>query len=538
MSGPKSSAATGRRRVADAPVILVPLDASAPAPLYRQLYDGLREAILAGRFPPRARVPSTRVLAADLGVARNTVVLAYDQLRTEGYLEGTRGGGSRVRATIPDRLLHVGPTRRRSPGEAPATRPPKTSAPTHESPSHSPARVSARGAMLVDAGRSFAQRGRTAPRTFRLGVPALDAFPARLWARLTARGWRDGAVALGDGDPLGEPALRDAIASYVTTSRGARCTTDQVFIVNGTQHALDLVARVLLDPGDAVWVEDPGYLGARAALAAAGARIVPVRVDEHGLDVAEGEHASPGARLAYVTPSHQFPLGAVMSAPRRLALLAWARRARAWIVEDDYDSEFRYVGRPLPCLQGMDAAGAVDGEGARVLYVGTFNKTLVPGIRLGYLVVPEPLVDAFHGARAATDRHTGTFVQNVLADFIGEGHYARHLRRVRALYAERQRALLDAVNETMPDLLTMSPDAAGLHLVGWLPPGMDDDRATELALREGVETFPLSRFAFGPTPVMERGALLLGYAAFDPREVRDGIRRLRRGFQGVRVVEK
>jgi GntR family transcriptional regulator/MocR family aminotransferase len=526
MPGPKFRGASSRR-APDAPVILVPLDASAPSPLYCQLYDGLREAILAGRLTPGARVPSTRVLAADLGVARNTVVLAYDQLRTEGYLEGTRGGGSRVRAAIPDRLLDVGTTRRRRGALAPAP------TPNRSSPPHDAERISARGAMLVRAGRDFAQRGGTTPRAFRLGMPALDAFPSRLWARLTARGWRDGDVFLGDGDPLGEPALRDAIANYVTTSRGAHCTADQVFVVNGTQHALDLVARVLLDPGDAAWVEEPGYIGAHAALAAAGARIVPVRVDEHGLDVAAGERASPGARLAYVTPSHQFPLGAVMSAPRRLALLAWARRAGAWIVEDDYDSEFRYVGRPLPCLQGIDSGRASHGESARVLYVGTFNKTLVPGIRLGYLVAPEPLVDSFRVARAATDRHASTFVQNVLADFIAEGHYARHLRRVRALYAERQRDLLDAVEESMPELLTMIPDAAGLHLVGWLPEGMNDVPAAEAAMREGVEVVPLSRYVIGARRPMERGALLLGYAAFDRVEIRDGVRQLRRALAGV-----
>jgi GntR family transcriptional regulator/MocR family aminotransferase len=523
-----------RRRAADAPVVLLPLDPAATRPLHRQLYDGLRESILAGRFLPGARLPSTRALAADLGVARNTVVIAYDQLRAEGYLEGARGGGTRVRAAIPDELLDVRPAAR---GNRRTSRSPHgtRSVGAETADSHPvEARLSARGAMLVAAGRGFAQRGGTSPRPFRLGVPALDAFPSALWARLTARRWRHRDVYLGDADPMGEPALRAAIAGYVTTSRGARCTPDQVFIVNGTQQALDLVARVLLDPGDAAWVEDPGYPGARAALAAAGARVVPVPVDDQGLDVTAGERAAPDARLAYVTPSHQFPLGAVMSAPRRLALLAWARRANAWLVEDDYDSEFRYSGRPLPCLQGLDAERRPTGEPSRVLYVGTFNKTLVPGLRLGYLVAPESLADSLRSARAATDRHAPTFVQGVLADFIGEGHYARHLRRVRALYAERQRILVDAVGETLPELLTLAPDAAGLHLIGWLAPGVGDAAAAEAASRERVEVFPLSRFTFAASVPPSRGALLLSYAGFEGHAIRDGVRRLHRALESLR----
>jgi GntR family transcriptional regulator/MocR family aminotransferase len=294
-------------------------------------------------------------------------------------------------------------------------------------------------------------------------------------------------------------------------------------------------------------VEDPGYAGAHAVLAAAGARLVPVPVDGEGLDVAAGERAAPDARLAYVTPSHQFPLGAVMSAPRRLALLAWARRSGAWVVEDDYDSEFRYTGRPLPCLQGLDAEQRPAGEPARVLYIGTFNKTLVPGLRLGYLVVPDALVDAMRAARAATDRHAPTLVQGVLADFIGEGHFARHLRRVRALYAERQAALVDAAAATLPDLLALAPDAAGLHLVGWLPPGVGDEAAARAARAEGVELFPLSRYAltargahgtYGAYGAPEDGAptrdaVLLSYAGFDPRALRAAVRRLRRALEGM-----
>ncbi|MBV9109654.1 MAG: PLP-dependent aminotransferase family protein, partial [Gemmatimonadetes bacterium] len=278
------------------------------------------------------------------------------------------------------------------------------------------------------------------------------------------------------------------------------------------------------------WIEDPGYNGAQSAIAAAGARLVPVPVDGDGLDVAEGERRAPDARLAFVTPSHQFPLGTVMSAPRRLALLGWARRAGAWIFEDDYDSEFRYTGRPLPSLQGLEAEWLQPGEPAHVVYAGTFNKTLVPGLRLGYLVVPRELVDPLRAARAATERHASSFEQGVLADFLREGHYARHLRRLRALYSERQGALLHAAREEMDGLLALEPDPAGLHLVGRLPLGVSDADAAAAAQAGGVAVYPLSRFTLDPASA-SAGALLLGYSALGEEQIRDGVRRLARALR-------
>ncbi|NIU73839.1 MAG: aminotransferase class I/II-fold pyridoxal phosphate-dependent enzyme, partial [Gammaproteobacteria bacterium] len=312
---------------------------------------------------------------------------------------------------------------------------------------------------------------------------------------------------------------------YVGNARGVRCVADQVIVVGGTQQGLDLVARVLLEPGDAAWVEDPGYPDSVAALRAAGARPVPVPVDDEGLDVSAGERLSPGARLAHVTPSHQFPLGSVMSIPRRMALLAWARRARAWVFEDDYDSEFRYTGRPLPSLQGLDVERRPAATPACVVYAGTFNKTLVPTLRLGYLIVPGELVDPLRSARAVIDRHAPSFEQVVLADFIGEGHYVRHLRRMRALYAERQAELLAAADALLSGRLTLEPDAAGLHLVGWLPADSNDVAASARAREAGVETYPLTRFRLTPCARESRGALLLGYAPFDREAIRDGARR-------------
>ncbi|HMI57077.1 MAG TPA: PLP-dependent aminotransferase family protein, partial [Gemmatimonadaceae bacterium] len=318
MTGPNSH--SPHTRVADAAPLLLPLDPSSRTPLHRQIYDGVRAGILAGRFAASMRLPSTRVLAAELGVARNTVVLAFDQLVAEGYLSTRRGGGTRVRAAMPDSLMGVRAAR-------PAARAIRESAPPK---SQTPSRVPARWARIMARDPEFGARRDGVAAPFTLGMPAVDAFPATLWSRITARRWRNGAVYLGHAATAGDVALRNAIAAYVTSARGARCTPEQIFIVSGAQQALDLAARVLVEPGDDVWMEDPGYAGARAALAGAGARVIGVPVDEEGMDVAAGERAAPNARLAYVTPSHQFPLGTIMSASRRLALLTWARRMGGW----------------------------------------------------------------------------------------------------------------------------------------------------------------------------------------------------------------
>jgi GntR family transcriptional regulator/MocR family aminotransferase len=318
------------------------------------------------------------------------------------------------------------------------------------------------------------------------------------------------------GDPAGYRPLREAIAGYLRNARAVACTADQVMVVSGTQHALDLAARVLLDPGETAWVEDPGYIGTRSALMGAGVRVKPVPVDSEGFNVARAERHHPGARLCYVTPSHQYPLGVTMSLPRRLALLDWARRCNAWIVEDDYDSEFRYAGRPLAALQGLD-------RDQRVLYVGTFSKVLFPALRLGYLVAPPDLIGAFVAARALADHHPPSLTQAILADFIADGHLARHVRRMRTLYAERQLALLRAVRRELGGCLSVAAAEAGLHVVGWLADGVDDRAASRRAAACGVEAPPLSAYRLEQG---QRGGLLLGYAATSPRQIRDGVRGL------------
>ncbi|MBA3260841.1 MAG: PLP-dependent aminotransferase family protein [Gemmatimonadales bacterium] len=470
--------------------LFLPLEHTTAAPLYRQLYTGVREAILAGRLAPGSGLPSSRALAEELGVSRNTVILAFDQLVAEGYVEGAPRSGTRVAAVLARPTVV-----QRSPRPGPGP--------------------SARGRAIAATPMAALSRGATPAIPFRPGVPALDRFPIALWSRLTARRWRR-HPALEYGDPGGYAPLREAIADYVRVARGARCLSGQVIVTGGSQQGVDLAARVLLDPGDAVWMEDPGYTGARTALLAAGARLVPVPVDSDGLAVDRAERLAPDARMAYVSPSHQFPLGVTMSAGRRLALLRWAARADAWVLEDDYDSEFRYDARPLASLQGMDEEG-------RVIYVGTFSKTLFPALRLGYLIVPPRLVDAFRAARAVSDRHSPTMDQAVLADFLAGGHFARHVRRMRRLYSERQEVLVDAAHRRLGARLHVVPSAAGMHLVGWLEHGRDDAEVSARAAEFGVEAAPLSRYALVPP---ERGGLLLGWAGYPPEAIREGVERL------------
>jgi GntR family transcriptional regulator / MocR family aminotransferase len=485
------------KRAATVPATGIALDAASPVPLHRQLYERLRAAILAGQLAPGTRLPSTRSLAAELGVSRTTALAAYEQLGDEGYLDGRVGAGTTVAA-----LSEPAPVP--PPGPAPSSRP----------------ALSARGAALAGTPwrlRPAGARPGGRPQAFQLGVPALDAFPRQVWARtLTRRARHSLGGLLGYQDPAGYRPLREAIAAYLGMARGVRCTPERVLVVGGAQAGLNLAARLLLDPGDPVWVEDPGYYGARGALVGAGARQVPVPLDADGLDVDGGQRREPGARLAYVTPSHQFPLGVTMSLPRRLALLAWAERAGAFVLEDDYDSEYRYVGRPLPALQGLDRAG-------RVIYVGSFSKVLFPALRIGYLVVPDDLVDAFTAAQRFGEIHVPALEQAALADFIADGHLGRHVRRMRALYAARGRALVRAVHREAGEALEVRSAHAGLHLVGWLPPGADDRAAAARAAAHGVEAQPLSAHALQP-PV--RGGLLLGYAAVPEPEIERAAARL------------
>ena len=470
--------------------------------LRNELYRHLRARILSGQLTPGSRLPSSRALATQMGVSRNTVLAAYEQLWAEGYLEGRLGSGTYVTRSLPDELLSAAVQPPIVPGDV------------------APGRfLSERGERIASSPRTPLPvlTGHPEVRAFTVGLPDVDTFPKEAWGRLVTRRQRESTwEMMRYNHPAGYEPLRRAIAMHLATSRGVRCTADQIIIVSGSQQALDFCARMLVDPGDPVWVEDPGYLGARSALAAAGARFVPVPVDEEGLDVATGIAREPNARLAVVTPSHQFPLGYTMSLKRRLALIEWASRTGSWVLEDDYDADFRYVGRPLNALQGIDGPG-------RVIYIGTFSKALFPALRLGYLVAPPPLVEAFICAHLCSDMHAPVLQQAVLADFIQEGHFERHLRRMRLLYAERQAVLVEAAERHLRGLIDIQACDSGLHVIGWLAPHLDEQSAARNAAAHDVDVWPLSLHTIHPYP---KPGLILGYAPVTAGQIRAGTRRL------------
>jgi GntR family transcriptional regulator / MocR family aminotransferase len=471
-------------------------------PLYRQIYDVIRRSILAGEFAPGRKLPSSRAMAAELDVSRITVVNAYEQLFAEGYLEGKTGAGTYVASELPDDLLQADPREEPDSGKRVS----------------SPLRLSQFGKKIAEKSLSAVRGQMIATFTpFQNGLTAVEEFPFETWARLAAR-WQRNPTRnlLGYGDPQGYKPLREAIAAHLATARGVRCSADQVVITAGAQQALDLTARIFIAPGDAVLTEEPCYPEARGAFEAAEANIIPVPVDREGIDIGNAP-AGSRAKLVYVTPSHQYPLGVTMSLARRLALIEWARESDAWIIEDDYNSEFRYAGRPLASLQGLDPAG-------RVIYVGTFSKTIFPSLRLGCLVVPEELVDVFARARALNDVHSSLIDQAVLAEFIAEGHFARHIRRMRTLYESRQRVLVEECRGHLDGLLEIEPADAGMHLVGWLPEGVNDVELSARAAERGLKLSPASEY-FANKPA--RGGFILGYTAFDERQIREGVKTLK-----------
>jgi GntR family transcriptional regulator / MocR family aminotransferase len=480
----------------------VAIDSRSKTPLYRQMYDWFRRAIIDGQMRPGQRVPSTRSLSAELKISRIPVLNAYEQLLAEGYFETFVGAGTCVARSIPDDALSPQTVKSRKDLQPRAG-------------STGPRRVSRRGLELTNAP---AQPWFDVSGAFRVSLPALDQFPIGVWSKLVARHSRNpprGIMAYGDA--MGYPPFRQAIAEYLGAVRGVRCESRQILVTTGSQQALQLAAHVLLDPDDRVWMEEPGYLGARQAFVTARAQLIPVRVDHDGMEVAETIRRGRTARAVYVTPSHQYPMGTTMSATRRMLLLNWAARSGAWIIEDDYDSEYRFGSRPIASLQGLDTD-------ARVIYVGTFSKVMFPALRLGYMVVPQDLVPAFSAARDAADIFSSTLYQAVMTDFIREGHFARHIRRMRMLYMDRRRALIKAIQSHMGDLLEVIGDAAGMHLLALLPPGRNDLQVSRHAAQEHISVMPLSSCCLQPPA---RGGLILGYGGVNAHQIYDGIRRLR-----------
>ena len=482
---------------------MLPLDRAQPEPLFRQLYAAMKAAILDGALAPGTRLPPTRAFCALLAVSRQTVLNAYALLAAEGYLDGAVGRG-----TFVSRAMPVANAAGAVAG-AGLLRP-----------------LSKRGQGVVSAMEQVAFH-RSSLRAFRVGMPRIDHFPFDVWNRLEARRWRRPDHQFGYGDPAGFLPLRELLCVYLQASRGVRCTPQQIVITSGSQQALFLLSTILLSPGDAAWMESPGYRGASGALRANGAQVFPVPVDGEGLDVAYGVAHCPQAKLAYVTPSHQLPLGVSMSLARRMALLDWAARNKAWVVEDDYDSEYRYAGAPLASLQSLDRAGCV-------IYVGTLSKVLFPGLRLGYMVAPPALAEALVQAKAVADRHTAIVPQMALADFIAEGHFGRHIRRTRDSNAGRRDVLLRALAHELDDQLVCGPADSGLELCAYFRGADDEETVSRAGLARGIELRPLGHYAdpeAGPACATPAG-LLLGFAAIKPDEIGHGIRVLGQLLRG------
>lgn len=459
------------------------------------LYGELRSAILDGRLASGARLPASRDFASQYQISRGTVVSVLERLQAEGYVTSRIGFG-----TLVNRVEAPRPARQTTSIPAYIRRVLSTYSPPQP---------------WVDL--AFVN----GIRPFRIGVPAINEFPSEVWGRIAsarARNFRSWLKK--EADRRGYRPLRDAIAEYLRTSRGVRCAADQIVLVSGIQQALDLLARLLLKEGDPIWIEDPGYFGTRIAFDNVAARMIAVPVDDEGLSVSDGIKLCPDAKGAYVTPAHQFPLGVTMSLERRMALLSWASRAGAFVIEDDYDSEYRFEGPPVPALQSLDNQSSV-------IFIGSFSKTLFPALRVGYVVLPEPLIDLFVGLRYRTDFRNSSFDQAVLCDFIIEGHFGRHLRRMRNLYATRLGTLMEGAKQHLDGLLEISNVRAGLYTIGYLRNEMTSRQAETLAAAQGLEVLAVDRCTLRrPDPK----ALLLGFAGFNELAIRQGLSRLARAL--------
>ena len=480
-------------------VLIIPLQRGHhELPLYRQICTRVREAILCGTLLPGSRLPSSRDFSAELSISRGTIELAYSHLLSEGYVVSRGAAGMLVNPDLNVAVLKISSKIVRS-----------------DYPQIS---------ELTISSNCYEK-----PIPFQLGLPALDAFPRKLWSRLAVRRARAMSLKGMLMPPVsGYLPLRTAIANHLALFRGISCTPEQIFVTTGLQASLKLIAHTLLHHHDAVWIEDPGYFRARDVVQLAGARLVPVPVDNQGLVVSEGKKSCDNASLAYTTPSHQSPLGVTMSLPRRIELLEWASKNDAWVVEDDYDGEFRYDGRPLPTLYGLDATG-------RVLYAGSFSKVLFPGLCLGYLVVPEAERNHFERIADILTLNPAPLNQSIAADFITQGHFARHIRRMRQLYTERRAAFVAALSSECGEWLKVDPQAAGLYIVARLLAHGDDEKISKHLLSQKLAAQPLSRFSidFCPYP-----ALLLGFTNIPTDTATKFARLLRNALQSYQDTEQ
>jgi GntR family transcriptional regulator/MocR family aminotransferase len=486
-------------------LLAIEIDHRSPRPVSTQLYVSLRDLMLSGALAAGDRLPATRTLARELRLSRTTVIDSFERLIAEGLIESRVGSGTFVSEALK------------------SDRPQQPPAAGLAGPGLQRPRLS-RAMDLAFERFSKRQRLPHAPRAFVTALPAFDAFPMAQWARIAAKYWRgDRADILGYGEPYGHLALRQAIAGHLRANRGITCDAEQIFIVGGAQQAFYLVGAVLLNPGDRVWFENPGAIGARNSLVACGADLVPVPVDEEGIRVEDGLARSPQFRLAFVTPSHHQPLGGIMSLERRFALLQAAERADAWIIEDDYDGEFFFGRRPLPTLKSVDRTG-------RVIYVGTFSKSLFPSLRLGFLLAPPALVETFEKVSASFVQGVPSSLQAIVAEFIDEGGFATHIRRMRRTYAERHATLCEAAGRALAGLLDVVPTDSGLHTIGRLPGHISENEAARAAEERGIVVSPVARFSIEPADV---NGLVLGFGGIKPPEIISGVTALAQALESL-----
>ena len=477
---------------------IIAIDRNDGKPLHVQVYDGFREAILRGDLQPGQKIPSSRELAGEIGVSRFPVLHAYGQLMAEGYFESHVGSGTFISATLPEQMMPF----RQSAGDV-------------DSDTTGIRPVSRRIQFYPNFEKDSHLRG-WGP--FGIHQPAYDHFPFQIWAGLVARHSRNPhANAIHNINPLGSERFREEICAYLRTARGVKCDASQIMIVSGSQQALDITARVLLAPGDSVLVEEPGYNLERTVLAAAGVQLKPVPVDSEGMDVAYAVKRHRNAKAAFVTPSHQFPLGWTMSASRRLMLLNWAQSSGAWIIEDDYDSEYRFDARPIASLQGLDV-------NSRVIYIGTFSKILFPSLRVGYIVIPRDLVKHFVAVRYAMDIFPPYLYQEVLSDFMSQGHFGRHVRKMRQIYGKRRAKLTDSLQTEFGDGIHIHGSAAGMHVAITLPDGFDDVACAARAARERMWLWPLSPYYSGK---LRRSGFVLGFGSTPLEQIPSAVKRMR-----------
>ncbi|MCL6099596.1 MAG: PLP-dependent aminotransferase family protein [Bacteroidetes bacterium] len=486
------------KQIDEIPLVTIKLDKGIRIPFYKQLYQNLRTAILEGRLLFEQKLPGTRSLANELNISRNTVNQAYEQLAIEGYIQRDTGSGSYINK-LPEKYLKANKIEKLS-------KPDK--------------RI-----MLLNSQVGSSEQIKRNQETeqlfpFQHGIPSLDEFPFNAWSKIISQSSRElNKDLIGYSDAKGYKPLRDSIAKYLTSYRGVNCTADQIIIVNGSHQATDLVARLLLKRGSKIWVEDPGYFGARASLIFNGAEIYPCLVDDEGLDLEFAKKKNPVPELIYITPSHQYPMGNSMSIKRRLELLQFASANNVWIIEDDYDSEFRYYGDPIPALQGMDING-------NVLYLGTFSKVLFPGLRIGFIVLPNyETTELFEAAKSMVDRQNSILEQIAITKCIETGFFTRHIRKMKMIYKSRQEFLVNTIEKELNGMLRVKSSPLGMHLVGFLPDGVNDKIVSEEALLNGIIAPPLSGNAikYFKTP-----GLILGYATFSNDEMKDGIKKLKR----------